>query len=54
MAAFFGRAALRKMHGQEREKNPELFTPEANPRHFVWPTDAEALAVAKAAMKAAK
>ena len=37
---FFGRRQLRKMNGQDPEKNPELFTPQARPRNlmkFVWP-----------------
>ena len=50
---FFGRRRLRIAAGQDREKQPEKFTP--SPRHhwahFVWPTNEEAYAWAEVGRK---
>ena len=50
-SAIVGTYRARTMHGQDPEKNPELFTPRVN---FKWPTHEEAMLTANAAVEPKK
>ena len=41
-AEFVGRYRARIIHGQDPQKNPELFTPQAKSSPLKWPTNEEA------------